>query len=44
MEVIVGGDDDFEAIRVFDDEAGLDHAGEINLSEADFRAAHRWVG
>ncbi len=45
MEVIMTPDDDFETIGVFNDEPGLDHAGEVNFSEADLRAAHgRWVG
>ncbi len=44
MEVILTPDDDFETVGVFDDEAGLDHAGEVNFSEADFRTAcGRWV-
>jgi hypothetical protein len=42
MEIIVTSDDDFETIGIFDDEAGLDHAGEVNFSEADFRALHGW--
>ena len=38
-------DDAFEAIGIFDDEPRLDHAGKVNFSEADFRAAHgRWIG
>jgi len=44
VEVIGTPYDDFKTIDVFDDEAGLDYAGEVNFSEADFRAAHgRWV-
>jgi len=38
-------DDDFEAIGVFNDEPGLDHAGEVNFSEADLRATRGlWFG
>jgi len=45
MEVIMTPDDDFEAIGVFNDEPGLDHAGEVNFSEADLRATRGlWFG
>jgi hypothetical protein len=45
MEIIVTPDDDFEAVGIFDDEPRLDHAREVNFSEADLRATRgRWIG